>query len=344
MRNFKRVVVSALSVALCFAVLVGAAVFPYFTMESYYYQDNRVRKELAGTIDFLFIGASHGLRAMDPRVLDGRLGCSSYNLSGAMETMQGRYHLLEQEVKRNPVSIVVIELSYNALTRTYEGSGFEGNVYHLGRMDNPAQWASYFLSAVPPRDYIKMTYDTVARGLNTWLRLWKGEVTPPVQYETHGFVPCKEYTPQPGMESFLDSYHTQRLELDIDGENQLYLEKMLTLCRDKNIQVILVVTPLSESTLWIYDGFDTVLGWYRELSETWGCPLYDFNLLKDKLERYPQDIGFYDGSHLQEEYAAVFTEDFAQILQMAQSGERVEDLFYDTYEEAIHARLEEAER
>ena len=52
MRNFKRVVVSALSVALCFAVLVGAAVFPYFTMESYYYQDNRVRKELAGTIDF----------------------------------------------------------------------------------------------------------------------------------------------------------------------------------------------------------------------------------------------------------------------------------------------------
>ena len=87
-----------------------------------------------------------------------------------------------------------------------------------------------------------------------------------------------------------------------------------------------------------------MLGWYRELSETWGCPLYDFNLLKDKLERYPQDIGFYDGSHLQEEYAAVFTEDFAQILQMAQSGERVEDLFYDTYEEAIHARLEEAER
>ena len=46
MRNFKRVVVSALSVALCFAVLVGAAVFPYFTMESYYYQDNRVRKEI----------------------------------------------------------------------------------------------------------------------------------------------------------------------------------------------------------------------------------------------------------------------------------------------------------
>ena len=34
------------------------------------------------------------------------------------------------------------------------------------------------------------------------------------------------------------------LELDIDGENQLYLEKMLTLCRDKNIQVILVGYPL----------------------------------------------------------------------------------------------------
>ena len=343
MRNFKKVLLSALAVLLCFALFVGIAVYPYFTEEAYYYQDSRVRKELAGTLDLLVSGASHGFRAIMPQVLDEQLGCTSYNLGCSMETMEGRYELLAHELGRNPVSTVILELSYNSLTRTYAGSGFEGNVYHLGRMDDPGEWLSYFFTAVPPRDYVKTLYDLVDRGVDTWARKSRGELPQIVQYETHGFVPCTVSTPQIAADTYRDIYHSESLSLDIWEENRTYLEKTLALCGEKGIQVILVVTPISEGRLWRYSGYDTILQWYRDISEKWGCPLYDFNRYRDKLEHYPEDTGFYDTCHLTEDSAAVFSMDLAEILEMRRQGIPTEDLFYGSYEEAIHARLEALE-
>ena len=340
MHSFKKALISTLAVLLCFALLVGIAVWPYFTQEGYYYQDAKVRRQMAGSVNFIISGASQGLRAVDPRILDEKLGCSAYNLSSVLDTMEGRYRMLKHELDRNPVDTVVVELSYNALTRGNGKTGYEGNLYHLGRLDDPWEYLSFFFGNVSPGDYVETLYDTVNRGITTWKRMLAGTLTRPVQYETHGFVPCTEATARPAPETYPEIYHTEKLDLARNEGDLQWLEKTLELCRDREIQVILVVTPLSEDRLWRYEGYDTVLSWYQELSRKWDCPLYDFNLYKDKVAHYSEETGFFDAGHLSLEGAEAFSADLAEVLWRAGQGQNTDDLFYENYEQAIAARWE----
>lgn len=344
MHNFKKALLSTLAVLLCFALLVGIGEWPYFTQEGYYYQDAKVRRQLAGSVNFIVSGASQGLRAIDSRILDEKLSCLSYNLCSVLDTMEGRYRMLKYELDRNPVDTVLLELSYDALTRGNGTTGYEGNLYHLGRMDNVWQYLSFFFTNVQPRDYVRTLYDTVDRGITVWKQMWAGTLTRPVQYETHGFVPCVTAAAQPEPEAYPELYHTKELDLNRNAEDVKWLNKTLELCRDRGIQVILVVTPVSEGRLWEYSGYDTVLSWYRELSETWDIPLYDFNLYKNKVSHYPEKTSFYDKGHMSLEGAEAFSRDLAEVLRLAARGEKTDDLFYECYEEAISARWEAGTR
>lgn len=318
------------------AMVWGIIVTPYYTQGAYYYQDAPARRDMAGEFDLLISGSSQGLRAIDPRVLDEALGCRGYNLGMPLQTMYGRYILLKQELERNPVSTVIIELSYDALARSYEPHGFEGSVYQLGRSDSMGQWLDYFVHEVPPRDWGKMLNDSFGRGIYAWDQLLKTGPYEPFQYQTQGFLPGLVGTPMPT--SYETDYHKETLPTNVEEENLHYLDKCLELCRERGIETILISTPLSEYKLWSCAGFDAILATHREISEKWGVPLYDFNLKKDKLSRYPEEAAFYDQHHLCEEGAKAFPYDLAEVISAAREGRDVSGEFYGSYEEAIRAR------
>ena len=77
-------------------------------------------------------GASYAMRGFRPDILDQELGVNSYNLSCSRQTMQGRHELLNLELNRNPAKTVVLELSYDSMTRNRDEEGPEGDMYMLG--------------------------------------------------------------------------------------------------------------------------------------------------------------------------------------------------------------------
>ena len=338
MRNFRRALFSTLLVLVCFFLLAGAVSAPYYLDGFYNYQDAQVRRDLAGEFDLLVSSASQGLRAIDPLALDDALGCHSYDLGTPLQTMYGRYLFLKRELERNPVTTVIIELSYDAMARSYDDYGFEGSIYQLGRSDSPGQWLDYLFHQVPPRDWVQMLYDTLSRGVATWKYLEENGSYTPFQYETHGFFPGLMSTPMPSADLYEADYHKERLPTEAQEENLYYLDKCLELCRERGIETVLISTPLSEYMLWNWDGFDEILATHRAVSEKWGVPLYDFNLKKDKLSRYPEETAYYDQHHLCEASARVFPYDLAEVMQRARAGEDVSGEFYGSYEEAIRAR------
>ena len=111
MRNFRRALCSVLAVLVCFSLITAVIVFPYYAWGTYPYQDAKARKDMAGQFDLLVSSASQGLRAIDPRALDDALGCTSYDLGAPLQTMYGRYLFLKEELDRNPVKTVILELS-----------------------------------------------------------------------------------------------------------------------------------------------------------------------------------------------------------------------------------------
>ena len=95
MHNFRKVLLSFICVLLVFALVSVAVIGPFLNSEHGYYQDHKLRQQLAGSLDCLVVGASHGLGAFDTQVLDRELDCCSYNLSAGMMTMNARYYFVK---------------------------------------------------------------------------------------------------------------------------------------------------------------------------------------------------------------------------------------------------------
>ena len=169
-RTGKKILLFVLLVSLVAAGIVE----PYFQNEVYHYQDGGVRDSLAGTLDVLVCGSSHAYRGIVPEVLDETLGCRAYNLSTTRMTLAGQYELLKAELARNPVELVILEVSFDSMTRDRTQEGPEGDIYQLGRYRNPLTRLSYFFRHIRVNEYLSVFYDTLYRGVEAWKALAAG--------------------------------------------------------------------------------------------------------------------------------------------------------------------------
>ena len=123
------------------------------------------------------------------------------------------------------------------------------------------------------------------------------------------------------------------VKLEQQADNLELFNQCMELCRQKNVKVIFVVTPIPERTILKWDGLETVRGWYAAAAAENGCEFYDFNLIRTRTADYPADTAFFDGTHLSSSGAQTFTAAFCDVLQRVAAGEDVSDLFYADYEE-----------
>lgn len=342
MRNSKqKALFVTLALLLCAILLLTAFCEAYFRYPAYYYEDASVRQGLSGSLDTLVVGSSHAFRAFVPEILDESLGTSSYNLSCSMMTMQGRYELLQKEISRNPVKTVIFELSFNALTRNRAIEGPEGEIYLLGRLDNTAERISYFFRAIRPSEYAQVLHDTFDRSKTAWGLLLRGAIDVPQMQESRGFIP------QPANDLSLGSYqeafemwYDDSFSDTYDAENEEYLDRCVRLCQDNHIRIVFVVTPMADEMLLHYSNIDAISQHEQALADQYGVEFYDFNLIRTRSDDYPSDSAFFDKLHLSGSGAETFSHSFAAVLQLVDQGQAVNDLFYDSYDQAGHALLD----
>ena len=94
MQTFKKVISSILVTVIVFAATSVVMIESWVNSEYTYFLDRNLRKQLAGQIDCIIIGASHAHLGIDTRVMDEKLDCFSYNLSASMLTMDNKYYLV----------------------------------------------------------------------------------------------------------------------------------------------------------------------------------------------------------------------------------------------------------
>ncbi len=339
MHSFRKTAFVTLVLLLCIALVFSVYTAPYFYGTAFSYQDSGARNALAGQLDTLICGSSHAFRAFIPEQLDQALGTNSYNLSHSMQTMGGRYYLLKKELNRNPVKTVILELSYNALTRNREKEGPEGDIYELGRFSNPLDRWSFFFSAISPSEYGKLYYDTIDRSTTAWKALFQGTMG---LQSTRGYLGLDPVDQSISPEQRETVFHSLLFSVKQDEQTVSYFEKCMELCREKGVRVLLITTPMPEKTLLTYDGLETVRGWYAAYAERYGCEFYDFNLLKSKTRDYPEDTAFFDQTHVSRFGAQTFTADLCTVLRKVENGDSISDLFYKSYSEMEQALLQKA--
>ena len=340
MRNFKKALAAALGFLLCVVLIFGTIVWPYFHGQSFYYEDAQVRDDLAGSLDLLISGASHGACAFDTHTLDAELGVNSYNLSGPLMTMPARKTLLCKELDRNPVKTVIIELSCNALTRDRKAEGPEGDIYALPRMGGFSERARFFFGSFPPEEWLGVGADTLDRGLQAWKARLRGD-PPAMDPADKGFLPRDSWDMSMTDREFAEIHGTTAMVTRDRWDNKVPLYDMIQICKDRGIEVILVTAPMSDRMLAQFSGLELSHQWFVFCAETYGCPYLDFNLYRDRDDLFPDETAFFDSYHLSTEGARTFTRELTGLLEKVRAGQDVSALFFDNYDqmdEAMRAR------
>ncbi len=334
MHNFRKTLLTIVLFVVLAAVFSGVIMAVYFRGENFYYQDMKERNELSGTLDFMVSGASHGMTSLIPTILDEELSVDSYNLSIANGSLRDRYTLLEKEMERNPVGTVVIELSYDALTKTEDERGYEGEFYLFAKL-NLSERIRYFLKVISPLDYDVLYSEFMDKGLECLKLADQGEWTG-VNLETDkGYSPINEDNPDQSWiaDDYSEHYNLYSFSEVIDESDMEYLNRTLDLCEENGINVILVTIPLSETVICEQSNLDVFREWYEEIAKERGIPFVDFNLYRNHWEMFSDEEDFNDNLHLSVEGAEKFTKLFSIVYTMIEDDVDVSDLFYDSYEE-----------
>lgn len=328
MHNFKKIILHTALLIFFVIIILICSTLPYFWGESYYYQDYKVRTSLSGKLDTLVIGSSHALRSIKPTVLNEKLNTKAYNLSSPLMSMYGRYVMLEKEINRNPIKTVYLEISYNALTLDRKTLGLEGDLYVLGRFDNVFERINFFTNAFPPDEYRKVLSDIIVRSKNSFSIHNTIE-----QYKTFGYLSMPSNNQLLSDEVKEKVKNTKVLDTKIKEESLNYFDKIIKLCKNNDIRVIFVVTPVTERMILEYSNLDDIFSQYIDLAKEYNCEYYDFNLDKHRKKLYSEETSFYDNTHMSDSGAEIFSNRLAEIIKCVDQGNNVSNYFLNSYAE-----------
>lgn len=340
MQTFKRILTTAAVFLTVFGVLMCGLFHCCYYSDNFYYLDRGARRELAGKLDCLISGASEGLCAFSPEVIDPILGCNSYNLSGSLMTVNGMCEITEQELERNPVKTVYINICFNTLTRDRSLELDEGEVFLIPRLDGVFHRIGYFLRWGNHKRYDILYSQLLERVVSADLQHLRGNNphTGALNSELKGFYPqyeLKDLTiPAEDIESLKDSVEHPVQPL---AENLAQLDRLVKICEDHGANIVFVVTPISEAFLWKASNMDSVMRVYIDYSAAHGYDYIDFNLLKDRRELFRDSDSYRDDLHLLSDKAELFSARFAEVVSMMNAGENMEDMFFSSYAEMKEA-------
>lgn len=332
MHNFKKFALSVLGVVIVFALLSAVLIAPFLHSEMAYYQDGNVRDELAGSIDTLIIGSSNSLCGMNPTILDRELSCNSYNLSSTLMSMGSRDFLLRKEIARNPVKTVIVDLSYETLTRNENAEYAQGDCVTLARLSSFGERINFMFHHVRMDDWLNMYSRLSISGMEWWLSVLTGHEMHNVEARAKGFYERSSNDIMISAEDVKQSYKQNLLNTEFNESSVNQFVSQIEFCKQQGAQVILAVMPKSDRNIWRFEGQDTFLQKAQKLAQAMDCSLFDLNLLRNRYDLWSDYDSYYDETHLSGEGAEVLTEVFCDIIKKSKT-EDVSQYFYKSYEE-----------
>ena len=336
MQSFKKAFFVSVAFILTFVIALSVVLMPAMANGSDY-NDSAVRKELSGSLDYLFIGASHCMASFVPNVIDEELGVNSYNLSSSAASMEGKMYLLKKEIERNSLDTVVIDIAFDTLLRRPENDHARGEAMVVCKLDSMAERIKYTVNSVSffNSDYENFFSVFSRYGISAWKKLLSGEETFYNNGEK-GFVPEKTCDVTLTDYEITSSYNLGTLDLNYSKKNVEILQEMIRLCKVNNIRTVVLVIPISEARIWKTSNWSGFVQSIKNICDTENCEFYDYNLIKNRSEIFSDDVSFVNQTHMSETGAWAFSLRFAQIEKMLQQdGNKinVDELFYSSYDE-----------
>ena len=254
MRIFKQLLplIAGFALFLCFNALMNYLIIPnQFTRV-------KIHRIETGTYEDLILGSSHGNAAINPAVLAEKTGRSGYNAAAGGQCPVDNYYLLKDALREHDVKRVILEYdpSYWLFHDSFNGTAR----YQLSQMAPSTVRLAYFAELCLPGDlryvFLPWTlYDVYPERMKANLEKKKSGAY--LNYETTPFTDDTQTFHEDGFMELKDFAvgNMSTPELSFDGkmsyveENRTWFERIIKLCLNKGMEVIVVTTPVPGETL-----------------------------------------------------------------------------------------------
>lgn len=252
------------------------------------------------TVDYAFLGSSKVYNIIDIKTFTDSSDISAINLGTAGSSYIDNYLLLENYLKKNIVKNLILEADYFALNPhvlfTYPFHDF----LFIPFMDKDQEINKIIKDNSSTFNYYKWKYIPVSRYLE-----FNSIYLKPENFGSYKFNPLFDEFGTQLITEPSKNFQIKAAERKItpDSNTINYIQKIIDLCRTKNINVILLTVPHYYE---LYNEFDIemVKNILPELAQKNNIRYINFegDALENKKEL------FYDYNHLKKEGAIIFTE------------------------------------
>jgi len=282
--------------------------------------------------DVLFFGTSHMLNGVYPMELWNDYGIVSYNMANNSETICTNYWQLKYALKYTKPKVVVVDLY------AVDG-GSKANLKYLHNLTDtiPLSWIKFRMvtDLLPKEEWAEYLFE-FSLYHSRWEDLSGEDFQPPVGVEKGAelradvtvneapeVIPKEQYSPE-------------------ERVNKDYLQKMIDLCKEEDIQIVLTYLPYSEPA-----GHQEVANWGYVIAQKNDIPYLNF-LYEDFALNYATDCADL-GSHVNASGARKITDYIGKfIVEQYDMPDRKTDERYSfwekDYEEYTELKINELNR
>ena len=326
MRIFKKL----LPLIIGFALFLGFnALMNYLVIPN---QFTRVKIHKIETKEYkdLILGSSHANTAVNPAVLKEKTGRSCYNAAAGGQCPKDNYYLLEDALREHSVERVILEYdpTYWLFLDRFNGTAR----YQLSVMEPSAVKLAYFADLCLSGDlrYVflpwslydvsveRMQKNVKQKGKKSYRKYWTKPFSNATQtFHKNGFTELKDFAVS---DKSTPHYSFGEGKEQYVEENREQFERILKLCKEKDIEVVVVTTPVPRETFLENEEFyREAHEMMQELVEPYGARFLDFAAPEEGDETEPYAVwdseDFSDGEgHMRGSAANAFSEILAEML------------------------------
>lgn len=272
---------------------------PRIRWKDFYEQEN---------IDILFLGSSHAYRSFNPENFDTELKCNTFNLGSSSQSSIESYFALKETLRCYNPKLIVLE---NYWVLYEKRKTFDPATYVYDYLEFSPVKIDMLINAFTPEEYLQAQFLSVRyhnnfkelkiikENVNNKLldrkqlkikRSKKGEA-----YTIKGYVSNENIATNKELTE--ENYFKNLQPSEWNEKTFLYLNKIIMLCRENNIPILLVTAPLPPTTMQMVNDYDSIHNKFRDIANQYEITYVDYNLINKDL-RLLTDKHFKDDHHL----------------------------------------------
>lgn len=278
----------------------------------------------SNTLDLVFLGSSYSYRSYDPEVFDNTLGVNSFNMGSPLQKPVESYYVLKETLKHQKPSLVVMDVNWGVFnedkyfnTKLWNFDNMEFSFNKIGFLLNVFDIDQYFYAMFKTMRYHQNTDELVKDilgmevgnniDMESYLKNYKGK----------GFIIDKGIVDVGSIEDMFKGYSKSPGKYQWNKKQLRYLDKIVKLCKEENIELVFATAPLSPAYFELYDAH-----WYDyeyikedaiEVAEKYGVAYLDYNSINME-ESLVTNEDFSDSNHLNYNGAQKISQHLADFL------------------------------